>query len=96
MKKLLGLAGVGMTALMLSSQFASSFTLLNNDSSSYKVEITETVDPSEIHVFELTEGEEVYDLCDEGCILRLNDGEPYEFTGNEDVYIENGELVYEP
>lgn len=68
------------------------FTLTNKDEVVHKLELIENNDKSNTHDLELSEGDTVFDLCQEGCLVRFN-GQEFNFSGSEEIVIEDGELI---
>ena len=77
-----------MAPLAFWSVSASSITLTNRDSSDQTLIIIEGDRQSERTI---RAGEKL-ELCDKACVIRLSDGEDYEFDGNEIVSLEEGLL----
>lgn len=74
--------------------FAYAVTLTNNDSVTYKIEVI--AKPAGIKQ-ELAPGKSIKDICQQGCVIRLNgsaDNE-YELEGSERVSIEGGLVYYD-
>ncbi len=67
---------------------ASAITLTNRDSSDQKLIIIEGDRQSERTI---KAGEQL-ELCENSCVIRLPDGEDYEFDGKEIVSLEEGLL----
>ena len=63
-------------------------TLINRDSSDQKLIVIEGDKQSERTV----KAGEKLELCEKGCVIRLPDGEDYDFDGTEAVSLEEGLL----
>jgi hypothetical protein len=75
-------------SLALGSAAAPAITLTNHDSTDQKLIITEGDKQSE----KVIKPGEKLQLCEKSCVIRLPDGEDYEFDGAEIVSLEEGLL----
>jgi hypothetical protein len=82
------------SAALLQTSAVSALSLTNRDDHDHKVTIVEGSRSSD-HV--LKPDATVENVCQKGCVLRLNDSEEdeYELEGNEVVSIEDGSLYYD-
>ena len=83
--------GLVIGAAVLLSSPASALSLNNLDQATHVVEIT--TGDGEVETIELNDGQDLYDICNEGCFIRLDDGAEMGFDGTETVSIQNGEFV---
>jgi hypothetical protein len=74
--------------LALWPQFALAITLTNRDATDQKLIIIEGDKQKE----RLVKPGEKVELCEKSCVIRLPDGEDYEFDGEETVSLEEGLL----
>lgn len=81
-------AGLVLGGLALSAP-ARAITLSNRDSGEHKLTVIEGDKQSERTI---KPGEKL-ELCPQSCVIRMPDGEDYEFDGGETVLIEDGLLV---
>ncbi len=79
---------VAAAALVLWPGFAVAITLTNHDPSDQKLIIIE----GDKQVERLIKPGEKVELCPKSCVIRLPDGEDYEFDGPEIVSLEEGLL----
>jgi hypothetical protein len=75
--------------LVLWPQFACAITLTNRDATDQKLIIIEGDKQKE----RLVKPGERVELCPKSCVIRLPDGEDYEFDGEETVSLQEG-LLY--
>lgn len=91
MKTIPILAALGMLAMAIPQ--AGAVTLTNQDDQTYLMELivgegSPTVDELTIEALET-----ITDLCLDGCVVRLDNGEEMEFSGDETAEIRDGRLV---
>ncbi len=77
-----------LAALALSPAAASAITLTNRDTTDQKLIVIEGDKQNE----RVVKSGEQLELCQNSCVIRLPDGEDYEFDGTETVSIEEGLL----
>lgn len=75
------------SALLMTTTHATALQLVNLDSDSHKLVITEK---DVTHEREVKPSEVLDNICMKGCTIKMADGEEYEFEGNEVVSIEEG------
>jgi len=75
-------------SLVFASSAAPAITLTNHDATEQKLIIIEGDKQSE----RLVKPGEKLELCEKSCVIRLPDGEDYEFDGAEIVSLEEGLL----
>ena len=82
------------TATLLWVSTASAVSVTNRDAGDVKVTVIEG-EARQDHV--LKPSQELKEICQKGCIIRLNDSESdeYELEGTEVVSIEEGYLYYD-
>lgn len=68
------------------------FVLINHDDEDYQIELIEKNNPFNSLDIDLFEGDEIYDLCEVGCMIRFA-GNEYNFDGSEYLAIEGGEII---
>ena len=91
MNKPMKLFAASVFAASISITPALSFVLTNKDDTVHSVELIEDIAPDTVHTIDLVEGGVVRDLCNEGCLVRI-EGQEYSFFGDEEVVIEENEL----
>jgi hypothetical protein len=74
--------------LALGPSAASAITLTNRDTSDQKLIVIEGDKQNELVI----KAGEKLELCQKSCVIRLPDGEDYEFDGTEVVSLEEGLL----
>jgi hypothetical protein len=74
--------------LILGPSAASAISLTNRDTTSRKLIVIEGDAQSE----RVIKAGEKIELCEKSCVIRLPDGEDYEFDGTETVTLEDGLL----
>ncbi len=74
--------------LALGPSAASAINLTNRDSADQKLIVIEGDTQNE----RVIKAGEKLDLCEKSCVIRLPDGEDYEFDGTETVSLEDGLL----
>lgn len=79
-------------ATILAGQ-AQAITLTNRDGSDLRLQITEGGDEAVTHEVVIAANEILDGLCEEGCTIALESGEPQSFEGYETVIIEDGRFV---
>ena len=72
----------------LGASAASAISLTNHDKSDQKLVVIEGDTQNE----RVIKAGEKLDLCEKACVIRLPDGEDYEFDGTEIVSLEDGLL----
>lgn len=77
-----------LTPLAILPATASAITLTNHDSTEQKLIVIEGDKQSE----RVIKAGEKLELCEKSCVIRLPDGEDYEFDGAETVSLEEGLL----
>jgi hypothetical protein len=75
-------------SIVLGASAAPAITLTNRDTTDQKLIIIEGDKQSE----KIIKAGEKLQLCEKSCIIRLSDGEDYEFDGAEIVSLEEGLL----
>ena len=72
---------------------ADALTLLNEDAVSHEVRMVSESGSVE-DVFTIGGGEVMSEICDDGCILVLQDGEPQPFSGEDEISIRDGVFLF--
>ena len=80
-------------ALAMAIPQAGAVTLTNHDDQTYLMEILVGEGSPTIEELAIEASESISDLCLDGCILRLDNGEELEFNGGEIVSIRGGRFV---
>lgn len=75
--------------LVLPPAAASAISLTNRDAAEQKLTLVEGDKQSDLVI----KAGEKLELCEKGCVIRMPDGEDYEFDGPEIVSLEDG-LLY--
>ena len=88
----LAFATAGVLA-MLAIAPANALTLINNDDATYEVTAMIGEGDATMDTFELASGANRADFCEEGCLIRLNNGAEQSFQGDEIVTIKDGGFV---
>lgn len=88
LKYVLGVAAVAVFA----ATSAQAITLTNRDTSEHKLVVVEGEAQKELI---LQPAQTLKDVCDNGCVIQLTNGEEYEFDGTELVSIEDGIMYLE-
>ena len=76
-------------SLILPPSAASAITLTNHDSTEQKLTVIEGDKQTDLAI----KAGEKLQLCEKSCVIRMPDGEDYEFDGPEIVSLEEG-LLY--
>lgn len=85
------LAAVGVT--MIAASQAAAVTLTNRDDNPYRLEVIYSEDSASVDKFKVGANESIDDICLEGCVIRLSNGEETEFLGSEKGEIRGGRFV---
>ncbi len=73
---------------------ANALTLTNVDETNYTVEVTISEgDVGDMQQYDLDVGQNLDITCNNGCFVKLSNGEQQQFTGNEFVTVKDGALV---
>ncbi len=72
---------------------AHALTLTNQDDKAYEVTVTVGEGDAAIETFKLESGAGKFDICSDGCTIRLDNGTMQSFDGDESVTIQDGSLV---
>ena len=85
------LASIALSAALVLASPANALILSNFDDSVHYVEVVTGENGSDM--VQVTIGENSISLCDDGCVIRLQNGSEMEFEGTETLSIQNGEFV---
>jgi hypothetical protein len=72
---------------------ANALILMNEDAVSHEIRVVSDTGSIE-DVFTIDGGEVISEICDDGCILVLQDGEPQPFSGEDEVSIRDGVFLF--
>jgi hypothetical protein len=72
---------------------ANALNLVNGDDVEYQITVIEGQGDATSTKHDLEAGGEMTEFCANGCTLQINDGAAMNFTGNEEVRIEDGAFV---
>ena len=78
---------------LIATASASALSLTNEDKVTYEVSLILGQGDASAEVFQLGASEQITDLCEEGCMIRLNDSAWINFEGAEVLKIQDGKIV---
>lgn len=84
-------AAVGVTMIVASQ--AAAVTLTNRDENPYRLEVIYSEDSASVDKFKIGANESIDEICLEGCVIRLSNGEETDFLGNEKGEIRGGRFI---
>lgn len=84
-------ATFGTMAMLAGS--ANALTITNEDEAEYSLEVILGEGGADLQTLQLSGGQSLSDICEQGCTIKLPNGAEQEFDGDENVTIKDGGFI---